>query len=84
MSKNLYVGNLAWSTTSDELLKAFSQFGVVSSANVSMDRETRRSRGFGFVEMDDGAEEAILSLNGSELNGRQITVNEARPRRERY
>ena len=83
MSKNLYVGNLSFSTTSDDLRQAFEAFGTVTSASVVSDRDTGRSRGFGFVEMSDGAEAAIQSLNGSDLQGRSITVNEARPRPER-
>jgi RNA recognition motif-containing protein len=83
MSKNLYVGNLSFSTTSDDLRQAFEAFGTVTSASVVSDRDTGRSRGFGFVEMSDGAEAAIESLNGSDLQGRSITVNEARPRPER-
>jgi cold-inducible RNA-binding protein len=83
MSKNLYVGNLSFEVTSDELREAFSEFGNVTSATVVMDRETGRSRGFGFVEMADGGEDAIQKLNGTDLKGRNITVNEARPREER-
>jgi RNA recognition motif-containing protein len=83
MSKNLYVGNLSYQTTADDLRQAFEAFGTVTSASVITDRETGRSRGFGFVEMSDGAEAAVESLNGSQLQGRTITVNEARPRPER-
>ena len=83
MSKNIFVGSLAWGTTSEGLEQAFSQFGTVSSAKVISDRETGRSRGFGFVEMETGADEAIEALNGSELDGRKIVVNEARPRENR-
>ena len=83
MSKNLYVGNLSFSTTSDDLRTAFSQFGTVQSASVVMDRETGRSRGFGFVEMADGGDEAINAMNGADFQGRKLTVNEARPREER-
>jgi RNA recognition motif-containing protein len=83
MAKNLYVGNLSFDTSSDDLRDAFAQFGNVASAQVVMDRDTGRSRGFGFVEMEDGAEEAIEKLNGSQLQGRTITVNEARPREDR-
>jgi RNA recognition motif-containing protein len=83
MSKNLYVGNLPFQTTADDLREAFSQFGTVTRAQVIADRETGRSRGFGFVEMDSGAEEAIAGLNGTEFQGRTLTVNEARPREER-
>jgi RNA recognition motif-containing protein len=83
MSKNLYVGNLSFDTTSDDLQEAFAQYGSVTSAQVIMDRDTGRSRGFGFVEMASGAPEAIKALDGSELQGRTITVNEARPREDR-
>src|SRR5437868_1103169 len=83
MSKKLYVGNLPYNTTNDELVEAFSQYGSVSSAQVMMDRDTNRSRGFGFVEMGDGAEQAIAALNGAEFQGRTLTVNEARPREDR-
>src|SRR5688572_24896588 len=83
MSKNLYVGNLSFQTTADDLREAFGRFGAVQSAQVVADRETGRSRGFGFVEMADGAEEAIAGLNGVELQGRTLTVNEARPREDR-
>ena len=83
MSKNLYVGNLPFGTTSDDLREAFSAHGTVSSAQVVMDRETGRSRGFGFVEMSDGGDAAIQAMNGAQLQGRTITVNEARPREDR-
>jgi RNA recognition motif-containing protein len=84
MSKNLYVGNLAWSTTEDEVREAFAAFGEVTSVNLIEDRETGRPRGFGFVEMDDaGAREAIQNLDGKDLGGRTIKVNEAKPRTER-
>lgn len=83
MSKNLYVGNLSFDTTSDDLRDAFSQYGAVTSAQVVTDRETGRSRGFGFVEMADGGPEAIEALDGTELQGRTITVNEAKPREDR-
>ena len=83
MSKNIFVGSLAWATTSEGLEQAFAQFGVVTSAKVISDRETGRSKGFGFVEMDSGGDEAIEALNGADLDGRQIVVNEARPREDR-
>jgi RNA recognition motif-containing protein len=83
MATNLYVGNLPFSTTADDLREAFSKFGTVSRAQVVSDRETGRSRGFGFVEMADGGEQAIEGMNGAELAGRKLTVNEARPREER-
>jgi len=83
MSKNIFVGSLAWATTSEGLEQAFAQFGAVTSAKVISDRETGRSKGFGFVEMESGGDEAIAALNGSDLDGRQIVVNEARPREDR-
>ena len=83
MSKNLYVGNLSFSTTAADLETAFGQFGTVTRAQVMTDRETGRSRGFGFVEMADGADDAIAKMNGVEFQGRTLTVNEARPREER-
>jgi RNA recognition motif-containing protein len=83
MSKNIYVGNLPFTTTADELREAFAQYGTVTKAQVMTDRETGRSRGFGFVEMADGGDEAIAALNGSLLGGRTLTVNEAKPREDR-
>ena len=83
MSKNLYVGNLPFGTTADDLRAAFAEFGTVTSAQVVSDRETGRSRGFGFVEMSDGAERAVAEMNGTPFQGRTLTVNEARPREER-
>lgn len=83
MSKNLYVGNLPFSVTSESLRHAFERYGKVTSASVVTDRESGRSRGFGFVEMDNGGDEAIAAMNGAEMDGRQLTVNEARPRTER-
>jgi RNA recognition motif-containing protein len=84
MSKNLYVGNLPWSATEQEVRDAFSAYGEVLSVKLIEDRETGRPRGFGFVEMDDqGATEAIESLDGSDFGGRNIKVNEARPRESR-
>ena len=83
MSKKLYVGNLSFQATADDLREAFGQYGTVTAAQVVADRETGRSRGFGFVEMADGAEEAIANLNGTLFQGRTLTVNEARPREER-
>lgn len=82
MAKRLYVGNLAYSVTSDDLQEMFERFGLVRSAQVLSDRETGRSRGFGFVEMenDPEADAAIENLDGSEPQGRRLTVNEARPR----
>jgi RNA recognition motif-containing protein len=81
--KNLYVGNLAFSTTESDLVAAFSQYGTVAKAQVVMDRDTGRSRGFAFVQMSDGGEAAIQAMNGAELQGRALTVNEAKPREER-
>ncbi len=83
MSKNIFVGSLAWGTTSEGIEQAFAQYGVVTSAKVISDRETGRSKGFAFVEMESGGDEAIKALNGSDMDGRQIVVNEARPREER-
>jgi RNA recognition motif-containing protein len=82
MAKRLYVGNLGYSVTSEELQELFEQFGQVRSAQVLSDRETGRSRGFGFVEMDndDEADAAIQQLDGNDHQGRRLTVNEARPR----
>ena len=85
MSTRLYVGNLSFRTTSDELREMFSQAGEVENATVVEDRETGRSRGFAFVEMAtaEGAAAAIEQFNGKEFGGRALTVNEARPRVER-
>jgi cold-inducible RNA-binding protein len=82
--KKIYVGNLSFDTGDAGLRDAFSAFGEVESAQVIVDRETGRSRGFGFVEMsDDGAaEQAIASMNGQDLQGRKLNVNEARPRED--
>ncbi len=80
---NLYVGNLAFSTTTADLEKLFGDYGTVSRAQVTTDRETGRSRGFGFVEMSSGAEQAIQALNGAQFQGRTLTVNEAKPREAR-
>lgn len=83
MSKNLYVGNLPYTTTADDLREAFSAHGTVTRAQVVSDRETGRSRGFGFVEMSEGGDAAIANMNGKEFQGRTLTVNEARPREDR-
>ena len=85
MGNKLYVGNLAYSVRDDSLTQAFAQFGTVTSAKVMMDRETGRSKGFGFVEMgsDAEAQAAINGMNGQQLQGRPLVVNEARPREER-
>ena len=83
---NIYVGNLPYSVTEEDLRAAFAEFGEVASANVIMDRMSGQSKGFGFVEMpnDSEAEEAINALNESAFNGRNIKVNQARPRKERF
>lgn len=85
MSIKLYVGNLAFQTSSSDLQELFSQAGTVESASVIEDRDTGRSRGFGFVEMasKEEGEAAISQFNGKEFNGRNLTVNEARPREDR-
>ncbi len=84
MAKNIYVGNLPWSTTDADLRNMFSAHGEVTSAHVIEDRETGRSRGFGFVEMDEeGARNAIQALNGADMQGRSLKVNEAQPRESR-
>ncbi|HLJ91594.1 MAG TPA: RNA-binding protein [Gemmataceae bacterium] len=85
MAKNIYVGNLTWECTADDLLALFQEHGNVARAQVITDRETGRSRGFGFVEMDNDSEaqKAIDALNGADYRGRPLTVNEARPREER-
>jgi cold-inducible RNA-binding protein len=80
MAKKLFVGNLSYKTTDDSLRSAFEQAGSVLSASVIMDKMTGKSRGFGFVEMEDAdADAAINNLNGKEVDGRPLTVNEARP-----
>ena len=84
MSKRIYVGNLSYQTTENDLADLFGQLGEVASANIITDRDTGRSKGFGFVEMgNEEADKAIAQLNGSELDGRTLTVNEARPREDR-
>jgi RNA recognition motif-containing protein len=83
MAKKLYVGNISFQTTSDDLVQAFSQYGTVLGAQIVSDRDTGRSRGFAFVEMHDGGDEAIAALHGAQLGGRTLTVNEAKPREER-
>ena len=85
MSMKLYVGNLAFQTSSEDLQQLFAQAGTVQSASVIEDRDTGRSRGFGFVEMasKEEGESAISQFNGKEFNGRNLTVNEARPREDR-
>ena len=83
---NIYVGNLSFRTDDQELNEVFSEFGDVASAKVVIDRETDRSRGFGFVEMDndDEAKAAIAALDGAEVSGRNLRVNEAKPRENRF
>ncbi len=82
--KKIYVGNLAWATTEADLRDLFSTIGEVQSATVITDRDTGRSRGFGFIEMDDGdAEKAISELNGRDLGGRDLRVNEAQQKERR-
>jgi RNA recognition motif-containing protein len=85
MAKNIYVGNLVWDATQDDLYTLFQEHGTVTRAQVIMDKETGRSRGFGFVEMNDDAEaqKAIEALNNFNFRGRPLTVNEAKPREDR-
>lgn len=85
MSKKLYVGNLNYATREDALEDAFAQYGTVLSARIIFDRETQRSKGFGFIEMEDesAAEAAMSAMNGQELDGRSLRVNEAQERRPR-
>lgn len=85
MGKKLYVGNLTYAVNDAELQQLFEQFGAVQSAQIIMDRESGRSKGFGFVEMasDEEAKAAIEALNGKDHNGRALTVNEAKPREDR-
>src|SRR3954452_19095663 len=83
MAKNIYVGNLSFEATAADLEAAFGAHGAVQRAQVVTDRETGRSRGFGFVEMSDGGDAAIQALNGAQLGGRTLTVNEAKPREAR-
>ena len=80
---NIYVGNLSFNATDDDIRTAFEAFGTITSINIITDKESGRSRGFAFVEMSDGAEEAIQNINGKEIAGRAVTVNEARPREPR-
>jgi RNA recognition motif-containing protein len=84
MSKKIYVGNLSYQTTESDLTSLFEEVGQVESVNVITDRDTGRSKGFAFVEMsNEDADKAITRFNGTEVNGRALTVNEARPREER-
>jgi len=80
VAKNLYIGNMAFSTTEEALRQAFEQHGTVTKVQLIMDRETGRPRGFAFVEMSEGGDAAIQALNGAQLDGRTLTVNEAKPR----
>jgi cold-inducible RNA-binding protein len=79
MKKKLYVGNLSFQTTESELNDLFAQSGAVETVRIITDRDTGRSKGFGFVEMQEGGDKAIAEMNGKEFNGRSLTVNEARP-----
>jgi RNA recognition motif-containing protein len=79
MKKKLYVGNLSFQTTETELKELFGQSGPVETVRIITDRDTGRSKGFGFVEMEDGADHAIAQLHGKDFNGRALTVNEAKP-----
>ena len=85
MAKKLFVGNLSWDTTDDSLAALFATYGTVISAVVIKDKQTNRSKGYGFVEMedDDAADKAMKEMNGKDLDGRAINVNEARPREDR-
>ena len=77
---NIYVGNISWGLNDQDLENLFAEHGTVTSAKIITDRMTNRSRGFGFVEMSDGAEAAIEALNGTEADGRELVVNESKPR----
>jgi len=83
MSTNIYVGNLPFSATADQVQELFSAYGTVEKVNLITDRETGRLKGFGFIEMASGGNEAIAGLDQHEMDGRQLTVNLARPREER-
>ena len=83
MSKKIYVGNLPFSATEDEIRQLFSQYGRVTSVSLITDRDTGAPRGFGFVEMETGAAEAIQALDNREMGGRSLRVNEAKPREDR-
>jgi RNA recognition motif-containing protein len=83
MSKKIYVGNLPFSASDDQVRTMFSEYGTVESVALITDRDTGRPRGFGFVEMSDGADEAIQALHQTDMDGRTLNVNEARPRTER-
>ena len=77
---NIYVGNISWGLSDQDLENVFAEYGTVTSAKIITDKMTGRSRGFGFVEMSDGAEAAIEALNGTEVDGRELVVNESRPK----
>ena len=83
MSKRIYVGNLPFSASDDDVRTLFSEYGTVEEVNLITDRDTGRPRGFGFVEMSSGADEAIEALHQKDMDGRSLNVNEARPRQER-
>jgi RNA recognition motif-containing protein len=83
MATRIFVGNLPFSASDEEVRAMFSEFGEVGSVNLITDRDTGRPRGFGFVEMESGAEEAIQALNQKDMGGRSLNVNEARPREDR-
>jgi RNA recognition motif-containing protein len=83
VANNLYVGNMAFTTTETTLRELFAQYGTVTKAQLVMDRETGKPRGFAFVEMSDGGDQAIAALNGSQVEGRSLTVNEAKPKENR-
>ena len=83
MPKRIYVGNLPFSASDDQVRALFSEFGTVEDVSLITDRETGRPRGFGFVEMSDGADEAIQAIHQKDLDGRTLNVSEARPRQER-
>ncbi len=83
MSKKIYVGNLPFSASEDEIRTMFGEFGTVESVALITDRDTGRPRGFGFVEMENGADEAIQALHQKDMDGRSLNVNEARPRGDR-
>jgi RNA recognition motif-containing protein len=83
MSKKIYVGNLPFDSTEDEIRSLFAEYGSVTSVALITDRQTGAPRGFGFVEMDDGADKAIQALNNHDLNGRSLKVNEAKPKTDR-
>ena len=77
---NIYVGNISWGLNDQDLENVFAEHGTVTSAKIITDKMTGRARGFGFVEMSDGAEAAVEALNGTEVDGRELVVNESRPR----